>query len=611
MNQQQLTKKREPGQEQAVISSAKVHRALNLSQQNYLSAHNLLSNHGMLSYGDGSLQAKLKISQPDDIYEREADLTAEHVMRMKEGEMSPSVSDQQTLQRKNEEGVDAGTEASSTIKDVLKSTGEPLDKGTRDFFEPRFKYDFSNVRVHQDRAAAESAQTINALAYTSGSHIVFSNGQFSTQAESGKRLLGHELAHVVQQQSAGKIMRTPAPDVKTISGLSSYDESTRKKITYQSDPVDITVKDHFPKKGEILVDTPRKGFAITYIHKLAKPGDDWLKPNLNSIARAIFGLSSSNSATDPVQTNLTIIQELDLSGQSSDTGVAGPKTRFRFACAEFDSSTDKSGKIRNVQIIIEDIGSSQAVPNASLNMSARIARFEKEYGFKRATITTVSEMDAILLPDKAKIVTNDIPFTDTDYNDVLIAISLIPDNLLKSISGTKFNRKNTNVGKGGEAADCAMTITAGKPDFVINVYNKAMAGSTSSQDLAFLMTHEIGHALALKDAVALKPPAPDEKKDYSDEVAQGFKDAAKKDGVAEASGIPGKKLKGAITGYGNTSWGECFAESFSMFFNEPKTLQLLRKNIYDYFLGKYPAAVPATPAVPVTPVPAATNVKKP
>ncbi len=68
--------------------------------------------------------------------------------------------------------------------------------------EPRFGHDFSKVRVHIDEQAAESAQSVNALAYTMGRNIVFSTGQYTPETSTGKRLLAHELTHVVQQQKA-------------------------------------------------------------------------------------------------------------------------------------------------------------------------------------------------------------------------------------------------------------------------------------------------------------------------------------------------------------------------------------------------------------------------
>lgn len=81
----------------------------------------------------------------------------------------------------------------------IKSAGESLPNEVRNFYEPRFGHDLSNVKIHTDSVAAKSARSINALAYTSGNNIVFSNDQFSPHTDSGKKLLAHELTHVVQQ----------------------------------------------------------------------------------------------------------------------------------------------------------------------------------------------------------------------------------------------------------------------------------------------------------------------------------------------------------------------------------------------------------------------------
>ncbi len=87
------------------------------------------------------------------------------------------------------------------VHDVLNSSGQPLDVGTRAFMEPRFGFDFSRVRVHADARAAESAQAVNALAYTVGHNVVFGTGQYAPGTNEGRRLLAHELTHVVQQHN--------------------------------------------------------------------------------------------------------------------------------------------------------------------------------------------------------------------------------------------------------------------------------------------------------------------------------------------------------------------------------------------------------------------------
>ncbi|EPY05764.1 hypothetical protein PAALTS15_18228 [Paenibacillus alvei TS-15] len=86
------------------------------------------------------------------------------------------------------------------VHEVLKSPGQPLEASTRAFMEPRFGHDFSQVRVHTDARAAESAREVNALAYTVGQDIVFGEGQYTPKTTVGKKLMAHELAHVVQNQ---------------------------------------------------------------------------------------------------------------------------------------------------------------------------------------------------------------------------------------------------------------------------------------------------------------------------------------------------------------------------------------------------------------------------
>jgi hypothetical protein len=103
-----------------------------------------------------------------------------------------------SLQRRSV-GAPAPDTAPPIVGEVLGTSGQPLDAATRAFFEPRFGYDFSGVRVHSDVRAAESARAVDALAYTVGRDVVFGLGQFEPRSMSGRRLIAHELAHVVQQ----------------------------------------------------------------------------------------------------------------------------------------------------------------------------------------------------------------------------------------------------------------------------------------------------------------------------------------------------------------------------------------------------------------------------
>ncbi len=88
------------------------------------------------------------------------------------------------------------------VHEVLRSSGAPLDAETRAAMEPRFGADFGAVRVHTGSQAATSARAVNARAYTVGRDIVFAGGQHSPHSEQGRRLIAHELTHVVQQSAS-------------------------------------------------------------------------------------------------------------------------------------------------------------------------------------------------------------------------------------------------------------------------------------------------------------------------------------------------------------------------------------------------------------------------
>lgn len=93
----------------------------------------------------------------------------------------------------------AGRSAPTIVHEVLGSPGHPLDRATRDHMEDRFGHDFSRVRVHSDAKAGDSARAVNARAYTVGSDVVFAPGQYAAQTSAGRKLLSHELTHVIQQ----------------------------------------------------------------------------------------------------------------------------------------------------------------------------------------------------------------------------------------------------------------------------------------------------------------------------------------------------------------------------------------------------------------------------
>jgi Domain of unknown function (DUF4157) len=145
---------------------------------------------------------QLKVSEPGDIYEQEAERLAENVLRMAYPAGSANSELAQRKRLNPEPRMLNDSAIPSIVREVLGSPGEPLDAETRAFMEPRFGYDFSRVRVHNDARAAESAIAINALAYTLGGDLVFGVGRYAPRSGEGQRLLAHELMHVVQQSQA-------------------------------------------------------------------------------------------------------------------------------------------------------------------------------------------------------------------------------------------------------------------------------------------------------------------------------------------------------------------------------------------------------------------------
>lgn len=115
-----------------------------------------------------------------------------------------------------------------TVHEVLSSPGRPLDAQTRAFMNARFSHDFSSVRVHTGTAAAESARTVQARAYTVGRDVVFGSGEYRPETQSGRQLLAHELTHVIQQ---GRRESSPSIEALYIGSPSSAAEAEARETS--------------------------------------------------------------------------------------------------------------------------------------------------------------------------------------------------------------------------------------------------------------------------------------------------------------------------------------------------------------------------------------------
>jgi hypothetical protein len=172
------------------------------------------------------VQTKLKIGQRGDRFEREADRVAEQVTRTSERQTAgraahipqPSInaegisrtspgsgaqhSERQNTQ--NQHDRPCSFRASITVNEIARKArtrGRPLDLATRNFMGSQFGTDFGGVQVHTHENAQRACKAFGANAFTIGRHIFFDQGQYAPHSEEGKKLIAHELAHVVQQQS--------------------------------------------------------------------------------------------------------------------------------------------------------------------------------------------------------------------------------------------------------------------------------------------------------------------------------------------------------------------------------------------------------------------------
>lgn len=154
-------------------------------------------------------QTGFRVSQPGEPAEIEADRLSQRVV---------GGTDAETAQE-HAQSAEPAAEVEGLTEDpaVRLGPGQPMDASVRAGMEAHFGHDFSGVRIHSDPAAAESAQTMGARAYTLGRDVVFGAGEYAPAKKEGKQLLAHELAHVIQQGAA----RPSSPAAKNVAGSAS------------------------------------------------------------------------------------------------------------------------------------------------------------------------------------------------------------------------------------------------------------------------------------------------------------------------------------------------------------------------------------------------------
>ncbi len=179
-------------------------------------------------------QPKLTINQANDVYEQEADAMAQNVMQQKQTSFFKPASS--FIQKKcvdcEKENSNNNAIASASTKHYLHSIsgGTLLPKNEKNFFERGMNFDFSNVKIYTDKAANDSAKRIQAKAYTNGNNIVFAQNQYQPNTNEGRKLMAHELTHVMQQSPLNSIQKKEDnnDDKSTVQGWENDMESFSK-----------------------------------------------------------------------------------------------------------------------------------------------------------------------------------------------------------------------------------------------------------------------------------------------------------------------------------------------------------------------------------------------
>lgn len=227
----------------------------------------------------------MRVSAPGDPQERQADELAEQVMRMAEPRTrdlvfpvapgTPATGDEKELRRApathDEGGARTGLDARTALRAAARG-GEPLSQEARAFFEPRFGRNFDGVRVRVD---AEAAEAVQARAYTVGQNLVFGRGEYAPDTTEGRRLIAHELAHVVQ--SAPGIAREPTSGA-TLPCTRKYQDGSAKAY-----PQDTS---RYPSGRYVIWGTFHDG--VRDIESAAREtADNWIRWRFKSLSSAV------------------------------------------------------------------------------------------------------------------------------------------------------------------------------------------------------------------------------------------------------------------------------------------------------------------------------------
>lgn len=428
--------------------------------------------------------------------------------------------------------------------------------------ESRFGYDFSQVRLHTDRRAAESALGKQARAFTSGNEIVFGREQYAPRTVSGQRLLAHELAHVVQQgrrdsrpapagaasgpgleaeadaaaeqavggatvriagRAPGRVLQFKTDPAAGTHGLESYPEEERKKLSVLTVKLDsknaAKIEDFFETAPNFILPSQIKLDLSSQIDAKTKPG-------LTSVATSLV-----NPAGPVLPPNTTMSIAIKAAGKvyrfarfdhlSPAAGAATGTTEVLLVeeLGEVRGPTQKAGRV------FETKGHGSTLPYREATELNKCMEVMGDMDYCREAALGEKPLpqppEKALDPNKVKIkgqsFTRGANWKAGEWEQVSAALESLPDSVLKNLNGISLERKPKKVCKEEEvkAKTCNPEVGGETPTFgnSIILFDKAFAASTTrygtSTSLERLLAHEIGHRLdlaPLRSAAATRDP---------------------------------------------------------------------------------------------------------
>lgn len=469
-------------------------------------------------------------------------------------------------------------------REALASPGQPLDGSVRAELEPRFGHDFSRVRVHTDARAAESAGALHARAFTFGQDVVFGPGRYQPGSFAGRSLIGHELAHVVQQRRAGR------PALQLDSDLESLPEKERTQIRVLVEPLS-------DKKREAVESAYLGGSKVklppgTTI-QLGTSVDESDQEGLKRVVGLL--IEDSDGMALPAGTSITL-------------AITAGGEIYRFTRVERPSIKLPGPNVPMPQVVaVEKTGAIAAIPSEASESTLK----KEEVEIRKVKMTRG--------PGWKK----------SDWAALSAALESVPETVLKQAAEVQFLREAKKVCSKAalEAKTCnpeadAETSSAfGKITFFDNAFRKSTTRHGTATSLESTLVHEIGHladnAALVKALLTYQTGSKGEKAkekllaarslsgvgwvsdvdskeglklnflDPGGAPAGSFREAAIQDGLSVKDDSK-QIVSGGVTAYGQTDWGELFAESYMMYFTDPDLFKAIRPHLFKYFEAAWP-----------------------